>query len=296
MNVFVTGASGWVGSHVITELVSGGHTVTGLARSDASAAALEAMGLAVHRGSLEDTESLRRGAAAADAVIHAAFDNDLSNFAKNGVVETSAIEAIGSALSGSGKAFVVTSGVAIIAPGREITEDDVRDTSIAFPRDPETAVASFAAQGVRVSVIRLSPSVHGAGENHGFLPMTIRAARDHGVSAYVADGKNRWSGVHVRDAARLYRLALEHAAPRAVYHAVADEGVPVEQIATIIGRRLNLPAKSISAADADEHFGPFARFAELDVMASSAKTKHTLGWKPIEPSLLEDLDGTAYFA
>ena len=295
MNVFVTGASGWVGSHVISELVSGGHAVTGLARSDASAAALHAAGIAVHRGSLEDTESLRRGAAAADAVIHTAFDNDLSSFAKNGVVETAAIEAIGSSLSGSGKVFIVTSGVAMIAPGREITEDDVRDASIAFPRDPETAVAGVAAHAVRVSVIRLSPSVHGTGENHGFLPMTIRAARDHGVSAYVGDGKNRWSGVHVRDAARLYRLALEHAAPHAVYHAVADEGVPFEKIATIIGRRLNLPAKSISEADADEHFGPFARFAQLDVIASSAQTKQTLGWNPTEASLLEDLDGAAYF-
>jgi len=204
MRVFITAATGWVGSHVIKELQAGGHTVTGLARSDASAETLEAAGVAVHRGSLEDLESLQSGAAAADAVIHTAFNHDFSRFAENGAVEKAAIEAIGSALIRSGKTLIVTSGVALIAPGRKITEDDVRDPSVPFPRDPETVAAAVAAQGVRVSVIRLSPSVHGTGEHHGFLPITIGRAREHGTSAYVGEGTNRWPGVHVRDAARLY--------------------------------------------------------------------------------------------
>jgi nucleoside-diphosphate-sugar epimerase len=295
MHVFVTGATGWVGSAVIEELRRAGHAVTGLARSDDAAASLAAKGIPVHRGSLEDLASLRSGAAAADAVIHTAFNHDFSRFAENGAAERSAIEAIGDALAGSGKPLIVTSGVALIAPGRTVTEDMTRDAGVAFPRDPETVAAAVAARGVRVSVIRLSPSVHGAGETHGFVPITIGLARRHGRSAYAGTGENRWPGVHVRDAARLYRLALEHGADYAVYHAVADEGVPFRDIAGIIGSRLNLPVESISGADIDAHFGWFAHFAQVDAPASSAKTRDTLGWNPTGPGLLADLEGAAYF-
>jgi nucleoside-diphosphate-sugar epimerase len=296
MRVFVTGATGWVGSAVTQDLRAAGHTVTGLARSEAAAAALTSAGIAVHRGSLEDHESLRAGVAGSDAVIHIAFNHDFSRFAENGEVERNAIDALGSALAGTSRPLIVTSGVALIAPGRLITEDDIRDPKAeSFPRDPESAAAAAAARGVRVSVIRLSPSVHGEGEHHGFVPIVIGLAREHGVSAYVGDGENRWPGVHRRDAARLYRLALERAADHAVYHAVADEGVPFREIAAVIGRHLNLPVKSISGGDVDAHFGWFARFAQIDARASSAKTQQSLGWHPTEPALLDDLDSAAYF-
>ena len=295
MRVFVTGATGWVGSAVIEEFRAAGHMVTGLARSETSAAALASAGIAVHRGSLEDLESLRAGAAAADAVIHTAFNHDFSRFAENGAAERSAIDALGSALVGTDRPLIVTSGVALIAPGRLVTEDDVRDPNVPFPRDPESVAAAAAGRGVRVSVIRLAPSVHGEGENHGFVPIVIAAAREHGVSAYVGDGNNRWPGVHRRDAARLYRLALERAAEHAVYHAVADEGVPFREIADIIGRRLNLPVASVSGDDVGAHFGGFAMFAQIDARASSEKTRQSLAWHPTEPALLDDLDSAAYF-
>ncbi|MBD5636026.1 MAG: SDR family oxidoreductase [Candidatus Eremiobacteraeota bacterium] len=296
MRVFVTGSTGWVGSAVIEELGAAGHSVTRLARSDAAAATLDATGIAVQRGSLEALDSLRAGAAASDAVIHTAFNHDFSRFAENGAVEKRAIEAIGDALAGSGKPLIVTSGVALIVPGRIATEDDVRDPHAEhFPRDPETVAAAVATRDVRVSVIRLSPSVHGTGEHHGFVPTVIRAAREHGVSAFVGDGTNRWPGVHRRDAARLYLLALNRAAPYAVYHAVTDEGVPFRELATVIGRRLELPVASMTGADVDAHFGWFARFAQIDAPASSAKTRETLAWQPTEPGLLDDLDSSAYF-
>ena len=295
MHVFVTGATGWVGSVVIEELRAAGHTVTGLARSEEAAAALAAAGIAVQRGSLEDLASLRAGASAADAVVHTAFNHDFSKFAENGAVEQTAIAAIGEALAGTGKPLIVTSGVALIKPGHIVTEDDVRDPSVPFPRDPETVALAFAERGVRVSVIRLSPSVHGTGETHGFVPITIRLAREHGVAAYIGDGANRWPGVHRRDVARLYRLALERGAAKAVFHAVADEGVPFREIAGIIGRHTNLPVASIARDDAGKHFGWFAHFAQIDAPASSAKTRATLGWTPAEPALLDDLDSAAYF-
>jgi len=261
-----------------------------------AAAVLASAGIAVHRGSLEDLESLRAGAAASDAVIHTAFNHDFSRFAENGVAERSAIDALGSVLAGTDRPLIVSSGVALIAPGRVVTEDDVRDpNAVPFPRDPESVAAAAAARGVRVSVIRLAPSVHGAGENHGFVPRVIALAREHGVSAYVGDGNNRWPGVHRRDAARLYRLALERAAEHAVYHAVADEGVPYREIADVIGRRLNLPVVSISEDDVGAHFGGFAMFAQIDARASSAKTRQSLAWHPTETALLDDLDSAAYF-
>jgi len=296
VHVFVTGATGWVGSAVIEELRAAGHTVTGLARSDPAQAALAASGVAVRRGSLEDLESLHAGAIAADAVIHTAFDHDFSRLAENGAVEQRAIDALGSALAGSGRPLIVTSGVALLAPGRTVTEDDVRDPSaVPFPRNPETAAIDVAKRGVPVSVIRLAPSVHGTGETHGFVPRVIAFAREHGRSAYVGDGANRWPGVHRRDAARLYRFALERAAEYAVYHAIADEGVAFRTIAELIGRRLGVPTVSLEGDDVGVHFGWFANFARIDASASSAKTRDSLGWHPSEATLLEDLDSAAYF-
>jgi nucleoside-diphosphate-sugar epimerase len=294
MRVFVTGATGWVGSAVIEELQTAGHSVLGLARSDAAAANLAAAGVAVQRGSLEDLDSLRAGAAASDAVIHTAFNHDFSRFAENGAAERVAIEAMGDTLAGTGKTLIVTSGVGLIAPGRLITEDDGRDNTVPFPRDPETVAAAVAARGVHVSVIRLAPSVHGKGD-HGFVPIVIGMAREHGVSAYAGEGNNRWPGVHRRDAARLYRLALERGAEHAVYHAVADEGFPFREIATIIGRQLNVPVVSLSGDEIGAHFGWFAHFAQIDAPSSSAKTRQSLAWQPTEPTLLADLDSAAYF-
>ena len=297
MRVFVTGATGWVGSVVVEELQAAGHIVVGLARSDAAAAALEKVGVFAHRGSLEDLDSLNAGATGADAVINAAFNHDFSRFAENAGVEKRAIEALGAALAGTGRPLIVTSGLALIAPGRIVTEDDVRDpeNAVPFPRDPEASAFAAAERGVRVSVIRLPPSVHGSGETHGFVPITIGLAREHGRSAYVGAGANRWPGVHRRDAARLYRLVLERSAERAVYHAVADQGVPFRTIAEIIGRRLDLPTVSIAGDDVGVHFGWFANFAQIDAAASSAVTRQTLGWHPSEPTLLEDVDSAAYF-
>jgi nucleoside-diphosphate-sugar epimerase len=294
MRIFVTGATGFVGSAVVDELIQAGHTVTGLARSDAAAEACEAAGASVHRGSIEDLDSLRAGAAAADGVIHTAFNHDFSRFAENAAAERLAIDALGAALEGSKRPLVVTSGVLLISPGRIVTEDDVRDPGHAFPRDPETISAEWAARGVHVSLIRLSPSVHGAGD-HGFVPRLIEIARERGEAAYVGDGANRWPGVHRRDAARLYRLALERNAAQAVYHAVADDGVPMREIAGTIGNRLGLPLVSKSAADAPAHFGWFAQFVQVDGPASSAKTQEVLGWRPVEPGLIADLDSEAYF-
>jgi nucleoside-diphosphate-sugar epimerase len=294
MRVFVTGATGWVGSAVIEELRAVGHTVVGLARSEAAETTLTSAGVTVHRGSLEDPDSLVAGAAAADAVIHTAFNHDFSRFAENGAAEKRALEALGSALAGTGKPLIVTSGVGLIAPGRLITEEDVREANAPFPRDPETVAAAVAARGVHVSVIRLAPSVHGKGD-HGFVPTVIGMAREHGVSAYVGEGNNRWPGVHRRDAARLYRLALERGAEHAVYHAVADEGLPFRDIAGVIGRRLNIPVVSVSGDDVAAHFGWFAHFAQIDAPSSSAKTRQSLAWHPSEPTLLEDLDSEAYF-
>jgi len=299
MRVFVTGATGWVGSAVIEELRAAGHSVLGLARSEAAEAALTAAGVAVQRGSLEDPGSLVAGASATDAVVHTAFNHDFSRFAENGAAEKRALEALGSSLAGTGKTLIVTSGVGLIAPGRVITEADVRDPNAPFPRDPETVAAALAARGVRVSVIRLAvirlaPSVHGKGD-HGFVPAVIGMAREHGVSAYVGEGNNRWPGVHRRDAARVYRLALERGAEHAVYHAVADEAVPFRDIAGMIGRRLNVPVRSISGDGIAAHFGWFAHFAQIDAPSSSAKTRQSLAWHPSEPTLLEDLDSEAYF-
>jgi len=292
MRIFVTGATGFVGSAIVPELINAGHQVLGLGRSDAAAAWLTAVGAEVKRGSLDEVESLRQGAGAVDAVIHAGFIHDFANYAAAAETDRRAIETIGAVLAGSDRPFIVTSGTALTAPGRVATENDSANST--FPRKSEEAAASAAAGGSRVSVLRLPPSVHGVGD-HGFVPLLIRLAREKGVSAYVGEGLNRWPAVHRLDAARLYRLVLEASPMAARYHAVADEAVPFREIAQVIGRRLNIPVVSKSPEEAADHFGWFAHFAGLDCPASSAQTQKQLGWRPTEASLIPDIDQPSYF-
>ena len=292
MRIFVTGATGFVGSAIVPELIGAGHRVLGLARSDAAAASLTAAGADIQRGSLDDLDSLRKGAASADAVIHAGFNHDFSDYAAAAETDRLAIEALGVALDGSGRPFIITSGTALAAPGRVATEEDAANST--FPRKSEEAAEAAEARGARVSVLRLPPSVHGDGD-HGFVPLLIGLARKKGVSAYVGDGLNRWAAVHRLDAARLYRLVLESGSAKPRYHAVADEGVPFRKIAEVIGRRLNIPVVSKSGEEAADHFGWFAQFAGLDCPASSTQTQERLGWHPTEPSLIPDIDRPNYF-
>ncbi|HEX4297521.1 MAG TPA: SDR family oxidoreductase [Devosia sp.] len=293
MRVFVTGASGFVGSAVVQELLANGHSVVGLARSDASAAAVEKAGATVLRGTLEDRDSLRRGAAEAEGVVHTAFNHDFSKFAENGEVEKQAIAALGEALAGTNRPLIVTSGTAFLSPGKVGTEDMAAVDSRA-PRNPEGAAFAFLPQGVRASVVRLSPSVHGRGD-HGFVPVLIGIAREKGFSAYIGEGANHWPAVHRLDAARVFRLALERGTPGARYHAAAEQGIAFRDIATAIAEGLKLPAKSIAQEELAAHFGWFARFAGIDNQVSSALTRSQLGWAPSEPGLLDDLAAGHYF-
>jgi len=291
MHVFITGATGWVGLAVVGELIGAGHRVTGLARGPDKADALKAAGAEPLIGDLDQIDLLRAAAGAADAVIHTAFNHDFSKFAENALQDRRAIEALGRALAGSDRPLLVTSGLARLAPGRVAVETDLPAEDASMPRRSEAAARALAAQGVRAATIRLAPSVHGLGD-HGFVPILIAIARRTGVSAYVDDGANRWPGVHRSDAARLYRLALDHGAALAAYHATENEGVTFKSIAEVIGRRLGLPVQTRPR----EHFGWFANFAAADMPASSALTQAALGWRPTGPDLLSDLDQPGYFA
>lgn len=292
MRVFVTGATGFVGSAVVADLIAAGHRVAGLARTDAGAAALTAMGAEVHHGSLEDHASLRSGAAASDGVLHLAFNHDFSKFTENCELDRRAILALGDELKGSERPLIVTSGVALLAPGRLATEDDAAARH--FPRVSEATAEELADRGVRAGIVRLPPTTHGEGD-HGFVPRLIAIAREKGAAAYIGDGMNRWPAAHRLDAARIYRLALEQSASARRYHAIAEEGLPFKVIAEVIGKRLGVPVVSKSPDEAESHFGWFARFAAVDVPTSSAKTRATLGWAPKEKGLIEDLDQPHYF-
>ena len=293
MRVFVTGATGFIGTAVVRELIDAGHQVLGLARSDAAAESLVAAGADVHRGSLEDPESLRSGAAAADGVIHTAFIHDFSNYGPAAEADRRAIEMLGAAIAGSDRPLIVTSGTLLAQrQGSLATEQDAPNPN--FPRKSEEAALALAARGLRASVLRLPPSVHGNGD-HGFVPRLISIAREKGVSAYVGDGLNRWPAVHRFDAANLYRLVLEKGTAETTYHGVADEGVPTREIAEVIGRHLNVPVVSKSHEEAADHFGWIALFFGMDGPASCAQTQKRLGWRAAQPGLIADLNAEHYF-
>jgi nucleoside-diphosphate-sugar epimerase len=295
MRIFVTGATGFVGSAIIQELIGAGYQVLGLARSEAGAKFLTAAGAQVHRGNLDDLESLRSGAATADAVIHAAFDHDFSKFTANCELDRRAIEALGAVLTGSDRPLVVTSGTGTLAPGRVGTEDDLPPSSFkSYPRVSEQTADSLGARGLRTCIVRL-PQVHDR-DKQGMITYAIAIAREKGVSAFVGDGRNRWPAVHRLDAARLYRLALEKGRAGARYHAVAEEGIELRDIADAIGRGLKVPVVAKSAEEAMQHFGFLGALMSLDCPASSAQTQERLGWRPTAlPGLMEDLNHASAF-
>jgi nucleoside-diphosphate-sugar epimerase len=299
MRVFVTGASGWIGSAVVAELLGAGHQVLGLARSDEAATAVAGAGASGHRGSLDDLDSLRAGAAACDGIIHTAYRHDLvfsGDMLGACTIDRRAVQALGEALVGSDRPFVVASGTAGLTPGVHGTEEDVADpVASVWPRVASERVAlCLAGRGVRCSFVRSGPSVHGEGD-YGFVPTVIGIARARGVSAYIDDGASRWAAVHRLDVARLYRMALESAPAGTVLHGIADEGVTTRAIAERIGHHLDLPVVSIPRAQADAHFGLLAGFLAADLPASSETTRERTGWQPAHPGLIEDLDQGHYF-
>src|SRR5262249_55351790 len=281
MKIFVTGATGFVGSAVVQELIAADHQILGLARSDSGAKSLLAAGAQVHRGDLQDLESLKSGAAASDGVIHTAFIHDFNNYGPAAEADTRAIEALGAALAGTDRPLIVTSGTLIVQrKGALAMEDEAHNPN--FPRKSEEAALSLASRGLHTSILRLPPSVHGDGDQ-GFVPALIKIAREKRVSAYAGEGLNRWPAVHRLDAAPLYRLGLEKGSGGTAYHGVADEGAPFREIAEVIGRRLNVPVVSKLPAEATEHFGWLAHFVGMDSPASSQKTRGLLGWRPKHP-------------
>jgi nucleoside-diphosphate-sugar epimerase len=306
VRVFVTGASGWIGSAVVPELIGAGHQVTGLARSDSSAAALTAAGAQVQRGTIDDLDILRAAAAASDGVIHLAFKHDIAfsgGFRDAAEAERRAVETFGEALAGSDRPFLIASGTLGLSFGRTVTERDGHDPDslpAVMGEGPRARwavseyVLSLASRGVRGSIVRLPPTNHGDGD-HGFMAALVGIARDKGVSGYIGDGTNRWPAVHRLDSAHLFRLALDKAPAGSTLHAVADEGVPIRDIAEVIGRHLNVPVVSIPAEDAGEHFTWLAGFLGIDAPASSTLTRELLGWQPTQPGLIDDLDKGHYF-
>jgi nucleoside-diphosphate-sugar epimerase len=305
MRIFVTGASGWIGSAVVPELIGAGHQVVGLARSDASAAALEAAGAQVQRGTLDDLDTLRSAASASDGVIHLAFKHDLAftgNFQGAAEADRRAVETFGDALAGSDRPLLIASGILALTTGAVATELDGHNADAGSVRGPgpsaRLATAEFvlglASRGVRSSIVRLAPTNHGDGDN-GFMATIVGIARAKGASGYVGDGSNRWPAVHRLDSAHLFRLAVEKAPAGSTLHAVADQGVPIREVAEVIGRHLNLPVVSIAPDDAAEHFGWMGGFIGIDAQASSTLTRELLGWQPTQPGLLDDLDKGHYF-
>lgn len=289
MKVFVTGATGFIGTAIVQELIGAGHQVLGLARSEASAQKLIGAGAEVLRGDLEDLESLRSGAAAADGVIHAGFIHDFTRFAEVCGVDKVAIETIGEVLAGSGRPFIVTSGTALVSPGKLATEDIRPPVNPAWPRASEQT-----GDAVGAASVRLSPSVHGDEDRHGFIPILVNIAREKGFLAYIGEGLNRWNAVHRLDAARLFRLALENAEPGARYHASAEEAITVRAIAEALGKQLGLPVRPIAPEAAAEHFGWFAQMAAIDCPSSSTWTQQTLNWHPVHATLLADIENGVY--
>ncbi|HEV2376918.1 MAG TPA: SDR family oxidoreductase [Streptosporangiaceae bacterium] len=305
MRIFVTGASGWIGSAVVPELIDAGHQVVGLARSDASAAALTAAGAQVQRGTLDDIDSLRDAASASDGVIHLAFRHDIAfsgRFSDAADTDRRAVETFGEVLAGSGRALLIASGTGGIRPGHVATEQDGRDpgsgahlpAGLQTRHDTSLLALSLAGDGVRSSLVRFPPTVHGEGD-HGFMAALVGIAREKGVSGYIGDGSNRWPAVHRFDAAHLVRLALEKAPAGSVMHGVAEEGVPIREVAEVLGRHLGVPVAAIPPEDAGEHFSWLGAFIALDCPASSAATRELLGWQPANPGLIDDLDKGHYF-
>jgi nucleoside-diphosphate-sugar epimerase len=295
MRIFVTGSTGFVGSAVVQDLIAGGHQVLGLARSDAAAKQLATAGAHVHRGDLEDLESLRKGSADSDGVIHTGFNHDFSKFKENCEKDRRAIEVLGAVLAGSARPLVITSGIGLLPSAQVATEQTMPVSPNPNPRiASEEAARAMADRGVFVSVVRLPPSVHGDGD-HGFVPILINLAREKRVSAYIDEGANCWPAVHRLDAAHLFRLAVERAAKQAYYHGVAEEGVRFREIAETIGRRLNIPVVGKEPAEAASHFAWFAHFAALNVRASSKETQEVLGWRPTQPGLIADMHSPSYF-